>query len=257
MRELIFENVTKKYDNVVIDNLNYTFNLQNSVAFVGRNGCGKSTMLKMIAGLMKPTSGKIIYSDKVSIGYVPDKFTPVNMTAKEYIETMCLIDGMKKDNIQKAIKKWSDKFFVTDMLDKNMRVLSKGTLQKIGVIQAVIKHCDILILDEPLTGQDIESQRVFVDTINDLRERGTGIFLSSHEPELVNMITDEAYTIRGGQILKYNKKKADRYIVVYEKAEGRGSEIVSETQLQKRLMELLQNGMAVKGVYKNDTYDNL
>lgn len=271
MKEIIFNNVTKKYEDVIIENLNCTFNLEKSVAFVGRNGCGKSTMLKMIAGLMRPTSGKIIYSDKISIGYVPDKFSPVNMTAKEYIETMCFIDGMKKDTIKENIKRWSDRFFVTDMLHKNMRDMSKGTLQKIGVIQAVIRRCDVMILDEPLSGQDKESQREFINAVNELRNNGMSIFLSCHEPELVNAITDIVYTIQNGKLLKFNKKSNNRYIIEYETKErdslrnqcdnntsyNRHIIEVGEEELQDKLKEILEKGMVVKGVYKNDSYDRV
>ena len=74
MEKIIFDKITKSYEDIIIENINHEFTLDKSVAFVGRNGCGKSTLLKMIAGLMKPTSGKIIYSNKFNIRYVPDKF---------------------------------------------------------------------------------------------------------------------------------------------------------------------------------------
>ena len=74
MEKIIFDKITKSYDDVILENISHEFTLDKSVAFVGRNGCGKSTLLKMIAGLMLPTSGKIIYSNKFNIRYVPDKF---------------------------------------------------------------------------------------------------------------------------------------------------------------------------------------
>ena len=121
MEKIIFDKITKSYEDIIIENINHEFTLDKSVAFVGRNGCGKSTLLKMIAGLMKPTSGKIIYSNKFNIRYVPDKFQPVNMITKEYIKTMCKIDGIKTSNTDTIINKWCERFEISDMINKNMK----------------------------------------------------------------------------------------------------------------------------------------
>ena len=177
MEKIIFDKITKSYEDIIIENINHEFTLDKSVAFVGRNGCGKSTLLKMIAGLMKPTSGKIIYSNKFNIRYVPDKFQPVNMITKEYIKTMCKIDGIKTSNTDTIINKWCERFEISDMINKNMKYLSKGTLQKIGIIQAIIVSPDILILDEPLSGLDMKSNKMFVNAVNELRKQGTYFFI--------------------------------------------------------------------------------
>ena len=260
MEKIIFDKITKSYENIILENINHEFTLNKSVAFVGRNGCGKSTVLKMIAGLMKPTSGKIIYSNKFNIRYVPDKFQPVNMTAKEYIKTMCKIDGIKTNNADTLINKWCECFEIPDMINKNMKYLSKGTLQKIGIIQAIIVPSDILILDEPLSGLDIKSNKIFINAINELRNHGTCIFLSSHEPNLVNTITDSIYTIRNGKLLKYNNLKSNQYIIIFNEYNDTNCVLnkkikVNENELQKKLMEMLQNGAEIKEVYKNDSYD--
>lgn len=260
MEKIIFDKITKSYEDIIIENINHEFTLDKSVAFVGRNGCGKSTLLKMIAGLMKPTSGKIIYSNKFNIRYVPDKFQPVNMITKEYIKTMCKIDGIKTSNTDTIINKWCERFEISDMINKNMKYLSKGTLQKIGIIQAIIVSPDILILDEPLSGLDMKSNKMFVNAVNELRKQGTCIFLSSHELDLVNKITDSIYTIRNKKLLKYNKSKSVQYTIIFDEYTDtdcfRNKKIkVNENELQKKLMEMLQNGAEIKEVHKNDSYD--
>ncbi len=265
MGEIIFDKVTKRYDNVVIDNISHTFNLNESVAFVGRNGCGKSTMLKLIAGLMRPTFGKISCTSKLKIRYVPDKFKPVKMTAEEYIKSMCLIDGISRINIDKIINKWSERFFISDVMSQKMNFLSKGTLQKIAVIQAIMEYTDVLILDEPLSGQDIESQKVFIDIISELRTDGTSVFLSSHEPDLIELITDTSYKIIDGKMYKLCKEKHENYIIIFQKlatsADGgkeiRDSIVVNEFELQGKLMEMLSQGIIINGVYKNVSHDYL
>ena len=94
--------------------------------------------------------------------------------------------------MEEGIKRLGEDFFLSEMLDLSMQSLSKGTLQKISVMQALLAKPDVLLLDEPLSGQDRESQKVFVQKINMLRNAGTTIFMSCHEKKLVKAISEQA-----------------------------------------------------------------
>ena len=93
-------------------------------------------------------------------------------------------------------------FFLEDMLNTSMKNLSKGTLQKIGVIQALLKPPQILLLDEPLSGQDADSQQVFIRKINQLRKENVTILMSCHEPYLIKSISDTLYVMEHGKPIK-------------------------------------------------------
>jgi len=106
----------------------------------------------------------------------------------------------------------------------------------------------------------MKSNKMFVNAVNELRKQGTCIFLSSHELDLVNNITDSIYTIRNKKLLKYNKSKSVQYTIIFDEYTDtdwfRNKKIkVNENELQKKLMEMLQNGAEIKEVHKNDSYD--
>ena len=203
MQQIILEHLSKQYNGIsVINDVDYSFEKGTSVALVGHNGCGKSTLLKMIAGLVAPTKGRVIYGEPIHFSYVPEKFMPTKMSAKSYLSRMGEIEGLKSRDIEDKIKRLGEDFFLSEMLNIPMQSLSKGTLQKIFVIQAIMKRPDVLLLDEPLSGQDSDSQQVFIQKINELRDGNTTIFVACHEPVLVNALTDKVLAIKEGKLYR-------------------------------------------------------
>ncbi|MDO4273563.1 MAG: ABC transporter ATP-binding protein [Eubacteriales bacterium] len=204
MKELIkLENISKKYDGrLILDHATLSVYENQSVAFTGHNGSGKSTILKILAGLVNPTEGKVIYNGRLLFHYVPERFPKTNLTAGRYLKIMGEIDGLSPSEIQDRCGKLCKDFFLEDMLNTSMKNLSKGTLQKIGVIQALLKPPQILLLDEPLSGQDADSQQVFIRKINQLRKENVTILMSCHEPYLIKSISDTLYVMEHGKPIK-------------------------------------------------------
>lgn len=267
MKQITLENVTKKYNgNEILSKVNESFTTGQSIAFMGHNGCGKSTLLKIIAGLVTPTSGKVVYHKPVLFHYVPEKFMPVSLTARIYLKRMGELDGMKKEEIREKIERMSNDFFLSELLDISMKYLSKGTLQKIGVIQALMKTPDVLLLDEPLSGQDIASQKVFIQKINKLRMQGVTIFMSCHEQNFVDAIAEKTYTIQNGTLMEYQPTNKKEYTLILENAKNRNlvesmerfglyyKLLISENDTQRVLLELLKDGWKLRGMY--DEKDN-
>lgn len=209
------KNVSKSYNGkTVFEDVNLKIEDGTVTTFVGHNGCGKSTMLKVISGLVKKDCGEIIYERKYRIAYVPEKFPSFNMTAVAYLKHMASIDGLfSKSECENRINAMAKDFFLESMLDKPMNNLSKGTLQKIGVMQALLSEPEVLLLDEPLSGQDVDSQEVFVKKIKEIKARGTIILLSAHEPELINSLGDKVLTINDCRLMLYKNKPKTRYII--------------------------------------------
>lgn len=193
--------ICKKYNSTyILKDVNISIKKGESIVFVGHNGTGKSTLLKMISGLVKPTEGHIDCNPQnLLFHYIPEHFPKFNMTAQEYIEHMCRIDGLY-DQQQKehAFQLFSD-FFMESMIDIPMKHLSKGSLQKVGVIQALLCQPDVLLLDEPLSGQDTDSQNVFIDKMNEFRANHTTLIMSCHENNLIRKISDTIYQIHDGR----------------------------------------------------------
>lgn len=262
MEQITLTNITKKYNNTtILNNISQSFRPGQSIAFVGHNGCGKSTLLRIIAGLTAPTSGKVSYGRPLLFHYVPEKFMPVSLTGRTYLIRMGELDGLKTEVINEKIEQLGSDFFLSELLDVSMKSLSKGTLQKIGVIQALMKTPDVLMLDEPLSGQDEASQKVFIHKINKLRTEGVTVFMSCHEQSLVNAISEKTYTILNGELVSYQPENEREYALILENTGnqdipqgmvkfGNGYKLtVPEGRTRAAILDLLQKGWDLRGMY--------
>lgn len=261
MEIITLENISKKYDGkTVLNDISQNFCQGQSVAFVGHNGCGKSTLLKIISKLVAPTSGKVIYGKSLLFHYIPEKFPPVPLTAREFLMRMGTISGINKGKAKHDVEAFAKDFFMEELLDTRMNALSKGTLQKVGVIQALIKRPDILLLDEPLSGQDADSQKVFIEKINQMQNDNVTIFMSCHEKKLIDAIATDVYTIENGMFEKYEPQTIRTYTVILDDCNKLGPINgmvkygryfrwkVEEGICDKLLPELLAQGWRIRGM---------
>lgn len=214
--------VAKYYDGrAIFDDVSLNLEEGTVTTFVGHNGCGKTTLLRVISGLVKKDGGEIKYPKKYKFSYIPDKMPAFNMSAYNYLKHMLDIEGLGNNSAAlDQMKILAEEFFVSNMLDKKMNQLSKGTLQKIGVIQALLTKTDVLLLDEPLSGQDADSQEVFIKKIKEVKQQGSIILLAAHEPDLIHSLSDNVYGIVDGKVILYADKPKTRYIIAAEKGEN-------------------------------------
>ena len=270
---ITLDNIVKQYNKkMVLNGISMTIEQGQSIAFTGHNGCGKSTLLKIISGLVRPTSGKVEYERPFLFHYVPEHFPKMNLTAEQYLIYQGKMDGLEDTKLQQRIQKLSEDFFFYSMLDTPMKHLSKGSLQKVGVIQALLKEPEVLLLDEPLSGQDVMSQQVFIQQMNELRKKGVVILMSCHEPYLVDAITDCVYQFKEEKLTAVNSKKTQGekwYVLFFEKSENvmvpekwkghlqfieNGCNLrISESQCNEVVLEMLEAGWNLRGM-RNEEY---
>ena len=209
------QQISKKYgEKWVLRDITQSFARGSATAFVGHNGCGKSTLLKLLSGVIRPTQGQVQYDRPLVFHYVPEKFPVIHLTAEQYLMHMGMIDGLPQERLRREIRQQAEELCMEEHLQSRMSTLSKGTLQKVGVIQALLTMPDVLLLDEPLSGQDVDAQKVFIEKVNRLRGQGITLFMSCHEPELVAAITEKAYTIEQGRLLPCSVSTQERYRVL-------------------------------------------
>ncbi|MCR5023649.1 MAG: ATP-binding cassette domain-containing protein [Lachnospiraceae bacterium] len=256
---ITLENVTKIYDGKhVIDNVSHIFSKGESIAFLGHNGCGKSTMLKLLSGIITISSGHLVYHKKLKFSYVPERFPGMEISLIDYLQG---ISKMEKVDFSVANKLIGD-FYLDSMIKTRLDKLSKGSLQKVGVIQAILAPQDVILLDEPLSGQDADSQKVFITKMNELREKGVTIFMACHEKTLINELSDKAYTIENGKLLEVKDPCGSDYSVYIRKNpvltvwlemrnNGNRYEItVKEEYLKETVLKLYDEGWEIVGIEK-------
>lgn len=176
---------------------------------LGPNGSGKSTTIKLILGLLKPTSGRVAVfgkpptdvATKRRVGYLPEEsYLYPFLNARETLEYYGKLFGLEYKVRQRRIDELLDMVGLTHAQHRQVREYSKGMQRRIGIAQALINDPDLLILDEPTTGLDPIGTRQVKDLILDLGRRGKSIILSSHLLADVEDVVDRMVILYGGKI---------------------------------------------------------
>ncbi len=179
--------------------------------FLGPNGAGKSTSVKMLLGLVKPTSGTATVLGcpiadreiRAKIGFLPEHFRFYDwLTPAELLNLHGRLYGMDADTLRKRIPVMLETVGLTPHRDKQLRRFSKGMMQRIGLAQALINDPDLLFLDEPTSGLDPVGRRLVRDLIRSQRERGGTVFLNSHLLSEVEATCDRVAFIRAGEVIE-------------------------------------------------------
>ncbi|QJD85092.1 ATP-binding cassette domain-containing protein [Cohnella herbarum] len=172
-------------------------------AIVGSNGSGKSTLLKMISGYGQFNQGsrkEVTALKKLSIGFVPDGFPRMRFTAEEYLRSMGKMRGMANESLERRIAELLLQFGLNVTSRQQLRHYSKGMLQKVNLMQALLEEPDLLLLDEPLSGLDIQTQDELIGVLLLLKKKGMAIVLSTHEREVIDRIADRVVTLKDGVV---------------------------------------------------------
>ena len=213
--------VCKRYDNTtVVDHLNLQINEGELVGIIGHNGAGKSTTMKMIAGLIEPTSGEIQVMGqdmqkhgirvKHKIGYLPEE-SPLYeaMTAQQYLLFFSELYKMPR---QKAMDRIDGLLESLGLPEKNKLTgeFSKGMKRKTAIARTLLHDPDFLILDEPTSGLDPLTSFFIINYLKTLKREGKTILLSAHNLFHVESICDRVAIIKNGKLLVFDTMETIR-----------------------------------------------
>ena len=205
------KNLTKKFDRfIALDNLNLSFTNGKSIALIGPNGCGKTTLIKCILGLNVIKTGDILVDDKSvkndylyrqNIGYMPQIGRyPENMTIGQTIK---MIKETRKVADSDLDAELLESFELEKMYDKKMANLSGGTTQKVSAVLAFMFNPKIIILDEPTAGLDPLASEILKNKIVKEKNKGKLIIITSHLlSELDDMVSEIVFMNEGKIIVQ-------------------------------------------------------
>lgn len=201
--------LTKKFGKfTALNNIDLSMNPGEIYGFIGPNGAGKSTTIRILLGLLKPTSGQVTIMNKDAwkdaveihkrVSYVPGEANLwPNLTGGEVIDLFLSLRGNSN-------QKKRDELIELFDLDpsKKCRAYSKGNRQKIALISAFASESDLYILDEPTSGLDPLMERIFQECVLNVKKQGKSVLLSSHILSEVEKLCDRVAIIREGQIIE-------------------------------------------------------
>lgn len=202
------ENLTKKFGKLTaVDNFTLSVAPGEVLGFLGPNGAGKTTTMRMLIGLMAPTSGEASVlgfdvrkrsTQMLSrMGYLPGSLALYeNLTGREFLRFAAKLRGKNCDD---QIASLAARLQLD--LNKHIHDLSKGNRQKVGIVSAFMHQPDVLILDEPTSGLDPLMQREFEGMLADAKARGAAILLSSHVMSEVEHLSSRVAIIDRGKLL--------------------------------------------------------
>lgn len=194
-----------------------SFNVKKGeiLSLLGSNGAGKTTIIKIITGLLKPTRGTALINNKSAVhdpevkhlfGYMPEEpHLHDRITGREFLDMMASLRGMRATKIESRIDDLTKVLELSDMLDSEMGAYSKGMKQKVLFANAVIHDPKYLILDEPTSGLDPRFTSYIKDKIKNLAQREKYILMSTHITSVASEISDRVAIIDRGKIIREGK----------------------------------------------------
>jgi ABC-2 type transport system ATP-binding protein len=206
-------NLIKRYgDKIAVNNVSFEVQAGEVFGFLGPNGAGKTTTIKMIVGLLQPTSGTIKVAGydvqaqplqaKAASGYVPD--TPnlyAKLTGRELLRFVGDLYSLDRQHMAQRTEELLRVLDLNEAADNTVDSYSHGMQQKASLAAALMHDPKVLVLDEPTVGLDPKSARLIKDILRQMAERGAAVFLSTHILEIAERMCDRIGIIDKGELV--------------------------------------------------------
>ncbi len=206
------EGLTKTYGSFrAVDGIDLHVPRGSLYGFIGPNGAGKTTSLRMIAGILKPTSGRVwLGGDDVSedpmaakqrLGFIPDRpFVYEKLTGGEFLRFVAGLYGQDGEKVEKRSDELLELFELTPWKNELVEAYSHGMRQKLIISSALVHRPEVIVVDEPMVGLDPRGARLLKDIFRGFVERGGTVLMSTHTLEVAQVVCDRMAIIQGGKI---------------------------------------------------------
>ncbi len=210
---LQLENLSKSYRGIpAISNVNFRVDAGEVVGYLGANGSGKSTTVKIITGLLQPNEGRVLFrgtnirddlaSFRAVLGYVPEEaHLYTYLSGMEYLQLVGRLRGLRERQITIKAHRLLQLLGLESWRHSPISMYSKGMKQRVLIAAALMHDPQLLIFDEPLSGLDVLSSRLFKDLLLELTAAGKAVLYISHVLEVVEQICSRVVVIAKGKIL--------------------------------------------------------
>jgi ABC-2 type transport system ATP-binding protein len=239
-----FQNATRNYGRkTAVADLNLQVRAGELFAFLGPNGAGKTTAIKMLVGLLHPTSGTVSVGGFNSatqtreaarlLGFIPDEaFLYDKLSGREFLQFVAEMRGLSRKETEAAVDREAETFELGSFLDELTETYSHGMRQRLVFAAALLHDPKALVLDEPTVGLDPKSVRLVKDLLRQRAAAGTAVFMSTHTLAVAEEIADRIGIIDRGKLL---------FLGALDELRQARSD--GESSLERLFLELTSNGM--------------
>lgn len=243
--------ICKKFAEVVaVDKVSFELQKGKILGLLGKNGAGKSTIFRIILGILEADSGQVLIDgkkynikDSRKIGFLPEEGSlSQELTVYEQLCFYGSLKGMTNDEVLECLKKWLIKFDIVEYMNRKIKELSKGNRQRIQFIVSILHDPELIILDEPFSGLDPLGVEMFKEILLELKREGKAIIFSSHRMEHVELFCDDILLIDKGKTLCYGnlekiKEEYPKVKLVYNDNEEKIEKILLKEKVQEYIDE--------------------
>jgi len=208
-------NLSKSFKNVnAVNNISFTVEPGEIVGLLGENGAGKTTTLRMLATMLKPTSGTVeingydILNDgdkvrsQIGILFGGEVGLYDRLTARENIRYFAMLNGISKEEADKNISELCKLLDMDEYIDRRVGKFSRGMKQKVAIARSIIHNPKVMLFDEPTMGLDVTASRIVQNFIFKCKEENKAIIFSSHSMQEVEKLCDRVIIINKGKIIE-------------------------------------------------------
>lgn len=208
-------NLSKSFKNVnAVNNVSFTVEPGEIVGLLGENGAGKTTTLRMLATMLKPTSGTVeingydILNDgdkvrsQIGILFGGEVGLYDRLTARENIRYFAMLNGISKEEADKNISELCKLLDMDEYIDRRVGKFSRGMKQKVAIARSIIHNPKVMLFDEPTMGLDVTASRIVQNFIFKCKEENKAIIFSSHSMQEVEKLCDRVIIINKGKIIE-------------------------------------------------------
>lgn len=242
-----FDNLTKWFgDKCAVDSLNLRIDRGELFAILGPNAAGKTTTIKILTGLMKPTSGSVSLAgydvqaasveSRKRLAYVPDyPFLYDKLTSAEFLRFIADLFRIPGEQAKGRAERLVARFNLGPYLDQPIEGLSHGTRQRVAIASAFLHDPEVFVIDEPMVGLDPHHGRVFKDMLKERSRAGMTVFLSTHQLGVAEELADRIGIMHHGRLIAAGSPESLR------------AQSGAEGMLEKAFLALTEEGSEVPG----------
>jgi ABC-2 type transport system ATP-binding protein len=207
---LEIDDVCKRYGEVVaLDHMTFDVRAGELFGFVGSNGAGKSTTMRIVLGVLAADAGEVRWqgrpltmADRRQVGYMPEeRGLDPRMKVGEQLQYLARLHGMSAGDARRSVERWTERLGVAGRIGDEVQKLSLGNQQRVQLAAALVHDPQVLVLDEPFSGLDPLAVDVMSDVLRDACAGGVPVLFSSHQLDLVERLCDRVGIVRHGSMV--------------------------------------------------------